>query len=299
MRGHGLDAIDARIITHLQQDGRRPYTTDRQGPRASPRRACGSASLASLRPQHHPDRGRLEPTRSRPAVGADQHPGAGDQLQQAAEHLAELPEVDFVGICAGRYDLTVGVVCRDREALLELLVDRIRPVPGILETELLLMLKVLKDNYQWSPTAGGRERAGDCRLASRRRPNGTVRRSPCHDSAPGSRERPPVRARQGDHAGHRAHRRRPSQPLRLALPRRLVPRGRRRQPLHRLAQRLGGGAPRRQPSRARRGRPRRAQGVRHRVPFDDERLAPLRARREAHRDRPQAAHQGRLRHHRQ
>jgi hypothetical protein len=43
------------------------------------------------------------------------------------------------------------VVCRDREALYDLLVNRVRPIPGILETEMLLMLRVLKDNYQWSP----------------------------------------------------------------------------------------------------------------------------------------------------
>ena len=43
------------------------------------------------------------------------------------------------------------MVCRDREALYDLLVNRIRPIPGIVEAELMLMLKVLKDNYQWSP----------------------------------------------------------------------------------------------------------------------------------------------------
>lgn len=43
------------------------------------------------------------------------------------------------------------MVCRDREALYDLLVNRIRPIPGIVEAELMLTLKVLKDNYQWSP----------------------------------------------------------------------------------------------------------------------------------------------------
>ena len=42
-----------------------------------------------------------------------------------------------------------------------------------------------------------------------------------------------------------------------------------------------------------------AQGVRHRVPLVAHHLAPVPARREAGGDRAQAAHQGRLRHHRQ
>ena len=186
--------------------------------------------------------------------------------QQAAEQIAALPEVDFVGICAGRFDLTVGVVCRDREALFDLLVNRIRPIPGVLEAEVLLMLKVLKDNYQWSP-------ATDVRRI-RRLTHDTVRRPPRDDPASGSGERPSVQARRGDHARRVAHRSLAAEPLRLALPRRLVPRGRRRQPLHRLARGLGVVAARRQPPRARRGRAHGAQGVRHRVPLVAHGLAP-------------------------
>ena len=59
---------------------------------------------------------------------------------------------------AGRFDLTVGVVCRDRQALHDVLVNRIRPIPGILEAEVLFLLKLLKDNYQWSPATEAPER---------------------------------------------------------------------------------------------------------------------------------------------
>lgn len=157
MRGIGLDSIDAGIITHLQEDGRRPYTTIA--------RALG-ISEASVRQRV----ARLVRRKVIQIVAASspldlgllsaqiQLRVAGDRLQQAAEQIAALPEVDFVGICAGRFDLTVGVVCRDREALFDLLVNRIRPIPGIVEAELLLMLKVLKDNYQWSPLTDAPDR---------------------------------------------------------------------------------------------------------------------------------------------
>jgi Lrp/AsnC family transcriptional regulator for asnA, asnC and gidA len=158
MRGRGLDSVDAMIITHLQEDGRRPYTAiakdlgiSEASVRQRVRRLIRRNVIQIVAASSPLDLGLLS---------AQIHIRvAGDMLQEAARAIAELPEVDFVGICAGRYDLTIGVVCRDREALFELLVDRIRPIPGILETELLLMLKVLKDNYQWSPVldvpAGG------------------------------------------------------------------------------------------------------------------------------------------------
>jgi Lrp/AsnC family transcriptional regulator for asnA, asnC and gidA len=150
MRGNGLDSIDARIITHLQEDGRRPYTTiakDLGISEASVRQRVSrllKRKVIQIVAASSPlDLGLL-------SAQIDIRV-AGDKLQQAAQAIAALPEVDFVGICAGRFDLTVGVVCRDREALYDLLVHRIRPIPGIVEAELMLMLKVLKDNYQWSP----------------------------------------------------------------------------------------------------------------------------------------------------
>lgn len=150
MRGIGLDTIDARIITHLQEDGRRPYTAiarDLGISEASVRQRVSrliKRKVIQIVAASSPlDLGLL-------SAQIDIRV-AGDKLQQAAAEIAALPEVDFVGICAGSFDLTVGVVCRDREALFDLLVNRIRPIPGIVEAELLLMLKVLKDNYQWSP----------------------------------------------------------------------------------------------------------------------------------------------------
>jgi Lrp/AsnC family transcriptional regulator for asnA, asnC and gidA len=150
MRGNGLDSIDARIISHLQEDGRRPYTTiakDLGISEASVRQRVSrllKRKVIQIVAASSPlDLGLL-------SAQIDIRV-AGDKLQQAAQAIAALPEVDFVGICAGRFDLTVGVVCRDREALYDLLVHRIRPIPGIVEAELMLMLKVLKDNYQWSP----------------------------------------------------------------------------------------------------------------------------------------------------
>src|SRR5688500_18268530 len=55
---------------------------------------------------------------------------AGD-LRAAADALAAVPEIDYVVICAGGYDLLVELVCQDDEHLLKLLNDTIRQIPGV------------------------------------------------------------------------------------------------------------------------------------------------------------------------
>ena len=78
----------------------------------------------------------------------------GDRLEAVAEEIAELPQVDYVSICAGNFDIIVGIVAHDREELMEVLVNRVRTIPGIVQAEFLLNLKILKDNYEWSPGEG-------------------------------------------------------------------------------------------------------------------------------------------------
>jgi Lrp/AsnC family transcriptional regulator for asnA, asnC and gidA len=59
--------------------------------------------------------------------------------------------VDYVSICAGDFDIIVGVVAHDREELLDVLVNHVRTIPGIEQADFVLNLKILKDNYEWSP----------------------------------------------------------------------------------------------------------------------------------------------------
>ncbi len=75
----------------------------------------------------------------------------GDRIEAVAEAVAELPQVDYVSICAGDFDVIVGVVAHDREELFEVLVKSIRTIPGIEQADVVLNLRILKDNYEWSP----------------------------------------------------------------------------------------------------------------------------------------------------
>jgi len=154
MRRQFLDKTDIAIIGHLQVDGRRAFTTIAK--------AIG-ISEASVRQRV----ARLLRTNviQIVAVSSPLDLGllwsqvhlrvAGDRLDEVAETVAKLPEVDYVSICAGSFDIIVGVVSKDREHLQDLLVNRIRPIPGIERAEHVLILRVLKDNYEWSPPDDG------------------------------------------------------------------------------------------------------------------------------------------------
>ena len=73
---------------------------------------------------------------------------AGD-LGDVAQRLGELPEIAYVVMTAGRFDLLVEVVCEDDEHLLRLLTDTIRMMPGVTDTETLVYLKLHKQRYDW------------------------------------------------------------------------------------------------------------------------------------------------------
>jgi len=52
-------------------------------------------------------------------------------------------------LTAGTVDLLAEVVVSDDEALLELLNDRIRRIPGVVSTETSIYLTLYKQTYQW------------------------------------------------------------------------------------------------------------------------------------------------------
>jgi Lrp/AsnC family transcriptional regulator for asnA, asnC and gidA len=70
-------------------------------------------------------------------------------LHAAADALAALPEVDYVVICAGGYDVIAEMVCVDDEHLLRLLNDKVRAIPGVTSTETFVYLKLAKQTYAW------------------------------------------------------------------------------------------------------------------------------------------------------
>ena len=69
-------------------------------------------------------------------------------IRAVAEAPAEVDEVDYVVITAGRFDVFAEVVCTDMVPLLDLVNDRIRPIPGVRTTEVFTYLDLVQADVQ-------------------------------------------------------------------------------------------------------------------------------------------------------
>ena len=65
-----------------------------------------------------------------------------------ADEISRWPEADYVVVTAGRFDLVVEVVARDRQELLEL-TNRMRALDGVASTETFFYLEMWKQLYDW------------------------------------------------------------------------------------------------------------------------------------------------------
>jgi Lrp/AsnC family transcriptional regulator, regulator for asnA, asnC and gidA len=147
--GEDVSALDKRIIEHLQADGRRPFTqiaaelgVSEAAVRARTNRLVERGVLQVV--------GVTDPLR----LGFQQMAMIGvkceaERLMEVAEEIAAFPEVDYVVVTAGSYDLLVETVAEDNEALLRFLAERLRRVNGVRETETFVYLRMVKQTYQW------------------------------------------------------------------------------------------------------------------------------------------------------
>jgi Lrp/AsnC family transcriptional regulator for asnA, asnC and gidA len=66
-----------------------------------------------------------------------------------AEALAELPEVDYVVVTTGRFDILIETVSEDNEDLLRFLTDRLQAIEGVRDSETFTYLRLVKQTYQF------------------------------------------------------------------------------------------------------------------------------------------------------
>jgi Lrp/AsnC family transcriptional regulator, regulator for asnA, asnC and gidA len=143
------DSVSEAIIEMLQRDGRRSYA------------GIGKAVGLSEAAVRHRVRRLVE-------AGVMQIVAVTDPMQlgfarqamigvrctgdsvKVAEKLATIESVDYVVLTAGTFDAIVEVVCEDDNDLLDLLNTEIRAVPGVISTETLVYLKLVKQQYNWA-----------------------------------------------------------------------------------------------------------------------------------------------------
>jgi len=144
----GLDDVSKAIIEQLQQDGRRPY--------ASIGKAVGlSEAAVRQRVNRLQESGVMQivavtdPMQlgfSRAAMVGVEVDG---DIEAVADEIAKLPEVDYLVITAGSFDILVEIVCEDDDALLTIINRRIRALPGVRRTETFMYLTLRKQIYTW------------------------------------------------------------------------------------------------------------------------------------------------------
>ncbi len=143
-----LDGPNRAIIEALQRDGRQPYGAIAEAVglseaavrrRVQRLRESGIMQIVAVT-----DPLQLGFTRQA-MIGISVE---GD-VRRVAEKLTALPEVDYVVMCAGSFDILIEIVCEDDERLLHVLNDSVRSIPGVRATETFLYLKLAKQTYTW------------------------------------------------------------------------------------------------------------------------------------------------------
>jgi len=144
-----VSELDKRIIEHLQSDGRRPFT------QIAAELGVSEAAVRA-RTNRLIDRGILQVVGVTDPLKLGFHQMAmigirceSSKLIEVAERLAAMPEVDYVVITAGSYDLLIETVCEDNEGLLAFLAERLRTIEGVRETETFVYLRLVKQTYQY------------------------------------------------------------------------------------------------------------------------------------------------------
>jgi Lrp/AsnC family transcriptional regulator for asnA, asnC and gidA len=143
-----LSPLDKRIIEHLQADGRRPFTqianelgVSEAAVRARTNRLVERGILQVVGVA---DPGKLGFQQA--LIGIRCEPG---RLVAVAEALAELPEVDYVVVTTGRFDILIETVSEDNEDLLRFLTDRLQAIEGVRDSETFTYLRLVKQTYQF------------------------------------------------------------------------------------------------------------------------------------------------------
>jgi len=139
-----MDQLDHSIVERLQSNGRMRYTTIANALNVT--EGTVRNRVAKLLEQKAIQIiGILDPHRmgyNAPAiVGVSIQP---PHLEEAAAEIAAMPEVSYLIMVAGGFDLMVEVFCRDRAHLATFLRDQLLQVAGVQRTQTFFILHTYK-----------------------------------------------------------------------------------------------------------------------------------------------------------
>ncbi|HXA62400.1 MAG TPA: Lrp/AsnC family transcriptional regulator [Streptosporangiaceae bacterium] len=143
-----LDDLDRTILKEMQSDGRISYA-------ALGERIGLSAPATRQRVQRLLDAGVLQvvgvtdplalgwPMMAMIGIHAD-----GD-VRRVADVVGSLPQVIYVVLTSGGYDLFAEVVCRSPQELLDLVEDSLKPIEGVSKVEPFIYYGIHTHRFTW------------------------------------------------------------------------------------------------------------------------------------------------------
>jgi Lrp/AsnC family transcriptional regulator, regulator for asnA, asnC and gidA len=140
-----LDDLDYQILLQLQKDGRKSFTEIADDL---------SVSVGTVRNRYNlliKDKtltiiGRVDPEK----IGFNAYAQImisvrpAGQINVVAEKIARLPEVSFLAMVSGKYDLEVNVMCRNNDHLIKVMNEKILRIKGVFETTSNMYFRVFK-----------------------------------------------------------------------------------------------------------------------------------------------------------
>jgi Lrp/AsnC family transcriptional regulator for asnA, asnC and gidA len=143
-----IDDTDKALIEALQRDGRMPYTKLAE-------HVGLSEAAVRQRVQRLIESGvtQIVAVTDPMTVGFRRIAMIGltveGDTRAVADAIAAIPEIDYVVLVSGSFDVLLEVVCEDDDHLLRLLNDKIRAIPGVRSTESFTYLRLYKQTYAW------------------------------------------------------------------------------------------------------------------------------------------------------
>ncbi|MFN2216896.1 MAG: Lrp/AsnC family transcriptional regulator [Anaerolineales bacterium] len=147
-----MDKLDSEILALLRKDARKPYTeiADQLGTSEGTVRNRVARLLQNQTVQFV---GLIDPNQ----VGYDAPAMIGVTVQsslveKAANVIAQFPEVSYLVMVSGEFDLIVEVLCQDREHFASFLNEKLRQVEGVVRTQSFMILRTFKRAHGAEPT---------------------------------------------------------------------------------------------------------------------------------------------------
>jgi Lrp/AsnC family transcriptional regulator for asnA, asnC and gidA len=144
-----MDEVDKAIIRFLQKDGRKSYTDIAEQlhvtvgtVRNRVQRLMESGILKIV--------GVVDPFKTGMSTVAMLGLKVRmNRMQQIIDELVKIPEIRFVAVSTGTFDLFIEIITFSTEDFYRILTEELSKIDGIEETDSSILLKINKQSYDW------------------------------------------------------------------------------------------------------------------------------------------------------